>query len=254
VFIVAERRLVPGTLLGLVPGVIYANAEAKVKGKKSTFKKTELPYLVRGRQLLDFEDPLFYPDYAYHKSIEKLLRDNQTKPVEVQGSWINPYAVGQFINHPPPGHGANVTFVDISVPASFYPTSLMRYFPYQFYADTPQGLIKKERTYQALGVIALEPLEGRTELFVNYSSDRFAGEFEPDWLVDPPEGTLDGLLVKKEAYHDFSVLNKWVLRLQGVTGTVIDSVTQSQRPELAKALQETKLFAQYYDQHHKQQP
>lgn len=213
VFIQPEKEVIPGSLVGLVPGVLYSNNEAQKKSMRPFRHKTELPYLLRGNFLLNFEDPLFYPDYYFGRSLENSLKDNNSvKKLEVPGHWINPYAVGHFINHPPSGIAANVTFVDIDVPASFFPNALMRYFPYSFYAEMPSGWRRKERTYRALGVIALEPLQVKTELFVDYSSNRFADQFEPEWLVDPPEGMLAEYLVKQNPIYEFSAFSKWLLR------------------------------------------
>mmetsp|Transcript_15581 Transcript_15581/g.28318 ORF Transcript_15581/g.28318 Transcript_15581/m.28318 type:complete len:303 (+) Transcript_15581:1150-2058(+) len=254
VFIQAEKDITPGTIIGLVPGIIYAKSEAERKAPKIFTHNTELPYLNSGNYQLNFEDPLFFPDYHFGKSIEKSLRDdNAEKPVEIPGHWVNPYAVGQFVNHPPQGSCPNVAFVDIQVPASFFPYTLMRYFPYSFYADIPRGWRKHQRVYQAVGLVAIEPIsKGRTELFINYSSDRFADQFEPEWLATPPDGSLAQYLVKEEAYHEFSALSKSILRWSELSGTALDSVEKAQKDqELSKAMQDTRLFAEYYEKHRK---
>ncbi len=48
---------------------------------------------------------------------------------------FNPYAHGHMINHPPPNVAANVKFIDIEIPYTFYPVDFQRYIPYIFSTD-----------------------------------------------------------------------------------------------------------------------
>ena len=48
----------------------------------------------------------------------------------VSAEMINPYAVGHFINHPPPDVAANVKTVDLDIPYTFFPSYMTRYLPY----------------------------------------------------------------------------------------------------------------------------
>lgn len=242
----SEKEMPPGTLVGLVPGVLYSESEALKKSTKAYSHKTELPYLIRNGCLLNFEDPLFYPDYHFGRSVELTLKD-PTKSFEVPPHWVNPYALGQFINHPPAGTPANVCFVDFEVPATFFPTSLMRYFPYSFYADVPQRWRKTERVYQAIGVIALEPIRGKAELFANYTSDRFADQFKPEWLIEPSDGSLASYLVKESAYQDFVKINSLVSRWDRFAGNVMDSVTLAQEQH-AVSKANPKLFSDFSEE------
>ena len=50
-------------------------------------------------------------------------------------SMFNPYAYGHMINHPPPNVAANVKFIDIEIPYTFYPVDFQRYIPYIFSTD-----------------------------------------------------------------------------------------------------------------------
>ena len=43
---------------------------------------------------------------------------------------INPFAVGHFVNHPPPDQAANVKFIDFDLPYTFFPSYMGRYLPY----------------------------------------------------------------------------------------------------------------------------
>ena len=42
--------------------------------------------------------------------------------MEVPAKDINPYAVGHYINHPPPDTEANVKLIDFDLPYSFFPS------------------------------------------------------------------------------------------------------------------------------------
>jgi hypothetical protein len=50
-------------------------------------------------------------------------------------SYCNPIALGHKINHPPPDTEANVMFVDIDIPYTFFPSDFMRYIPNVFYTE-----------------------------------------------------------------------------------------------------------------------
>ena len=43
---------------------------------------------------------------------------------------VNPYSLGQFINHPPYGQIPNVIFTEIEIPLNFFPSYLKKYLPY----------------------------------------------------------------------------------------------------------------------------
>jgi len=49
---------------------------------------------------------------------------------EIPINLINPFALGNYINHPPPEKEANVKFVDFEIPFNFFPSDYLRYFPY----------------------------------------------------------------------------------------------------------------------------
>lgn len=49
---------------------------------------------------------------------------------EIPINMLNPFALGQTINHPPPDIEANVKFVDFEIPYNFLSMDYLRYFPY----------------------------------------------------------------------------------------------------------------------------
>jgi len=48
----------------------------------------------------------------------------------VKPHMINPFALGHFINHAPPDQPANVKFVDLDIPFTFFPNYINKYFPF----------------------------------------------------------------------------------------------------------------------------
>ena len=50
--------------------------------------------------------------------------------IRVPGEYMNPFAVGHFINHPPPDIPANVKTVDLDLPYTFFPSYMTKYLPY----------------------------------------------------------------------------------------------------------------------------
>ena len=131
VFVSCLRQsiVLPGTLLGLVPGVICD----KGVPIPPTPKRSLRPFLLRfDGTWLDYEKELPYPlpppgtsyeDHYNEWAIQCQLRgDSESKYVEVPAKDINPYAVGHYINHPPPDTVANVKLIDFDLPYSFFPS------------------------------------------------------------------------------------------------------------------------------------
>ncbi len=49
--------------------------------------------------------------------------------IAVPGEYINPYALGHFINHPPKGIGPNVFMIDLLIPNHFFTVDYLRFLP-----------------------------------------------------------------------------------------------------------------------------
>jgi hypothetical protein len=128
------NSLPPGTLLGLVPGVIYEkyqdmHIEAPVDSHFFRFDGT----------IFHFDEKVFFPvrPHQSREEMEKIMgevhnivkwqifnvRNAEKGGFErVSGSDINPYAVGHMINHTPLDGITNVSLVDIFIPNK-YPIS-----------------------------------------------------------------------------------------------------------------------------------
>lgn len=101
-----EQSVKPGTLLGLVPGVVFRNR---------LFKPSSISVnRVNGLQVM-FNENIFYPNpynedyFTLTEKQEELSKMGylQQSLVRVPGDWINFYAIGHKINHESEGKRAN---------------------------------------------------------------------------------------------------------------------------------------------------
>lgn len=172
VFVSNEKVLLPGTLVGFVPGVIATKSGI---AKDTTIpERGELPYILRfDGTAVNYEDSLVYPWHASGRTImettDLVAKYTSEVPMEVPGEAINPFALGHVINHPPSGRPANVCFLEMEVPVSFFPKFFMRYFPYMHYSHNEYSIIPApKRLYKVIAVVALEAIGNGEELYVNY--------------------------------------------------------------------------------------
>ena len=172
VFVSTAKVILPGTLVGFVPGVIAT----KQGVSKETIipERGELPYILRyDGTAVNYEDSLIYPWHSSGRTImetsDMISKYPSEVPIEVPGEAINPFALGHYINHPPFGQPANVCFLEMEVPVAFFPRFFMRYFPYMHFSHNEYSIIPApKRLYKVLAVIALEAIGNGEELFVNY--------------------------------------------------------------------------------------
>ena len=141
-----QRVVLPGTLLGLFPGVVCdPNVPLPPTPKRVGLR----PYLRRYDGFwLDYEKELPYPmpspgsnfqDYYenFMMQLEKRGNDTFTKMIQVPPTFLNPLALGHLINHPPPDTPANVALLDMDLPYTFFPSSYAQYIPYIKYREEP---------------------------------------------------------------------------------------------------------------------
>jgi hypothetical protein len=153
VFVSCKRQniVLPGTLLGLVPGVICDSGIPLPIAPKRSLR----PYLLRfDGTWLDYEKEMPYPlpplgtsyDEHYHEWLAQceMRGEKELKYVEVSAKDVNPYAVGHLINHPPPDTEANVKLIDFDLPYNFFPSQFARYIPYINFRSFKQS--KKNET------------------------------------------------------------------------------------------------------------
>jgi hypothetical protein len=188
-------------LLGLFPGVICDSGVPLPPVPKRAGLR---PFLRRYDGFwLDFEKELPYPmpppggnfmDLFENFLLQNEKRGNDTfaKIIQVPPEYLNPYALGHLVNHPPPDQPANISLIDFDLPYSFFPINYSRYIPYIKYREEPT----KAKTYEtrnndvfrAVAMVATVPIAHGDELFVDYMEDeRINKDNLPDWLLEPPQ-------------------------------------------------------------------
>ncbi|OMJ80535.1 hypothetical protein SteCoe_19176 [Stentor coeruleus] len=251
VFVYSDNPIYPGTLLGFFPGVIY-NKDTINKSKILNRSMTELPYLLRWNGNAVFHDEhLFYPPfklgYGAEEYIEMREKNKKEMPIEVLPQQINPYALGHLINHPPPGVPPNACLIDFEIPESFFPSFLLKHFPYMRYSISPSA---PPTPFHTIGIISLNTLKNE-ELFINYGTERFQQNYIPDWFEDPPDNfPIANFLCKEDCLHDFSRLNKMLMKWDSISMSEFEKLEKSMlndREQRKKTtLEEPKLFEKYY--------
>lgn len=137
------------------------------------------------------------------EDVEKFMAQKKEYPYyEVSPELLNPYAVGQFINHPPPDVSANVSFVDFDLPHWFFPSTLKDMIPFMDFRNEANERLAKEYRQpgcmKAVGIVAQRFIEHGEELYVNYFEENLCPlEYQPDWLIEPPPPSP--YLTKKES-------------------------------------------------------
>ena len=161
------------------------------------------PYLLRfDGTWLDYEKELPYPlpppgtsyeDHFTEWSLQCQLRgDSEQKYVEVPAKDINPYAVGHYINHPPPDTEANVKLIDFDLPYSFFPSQFARYLPYINLREFEQKRKSetREKVFRAVAVVSTRTISHGQELYLDYLKEQRVSpdgiEYVPEWLLEPP--------------------------------------------------------------------
>ena len=250
VFVCSDKPIVPGTLLGFFPGVLYT--KEFIPKANNDLWKTELPYLLRYKgDAIFHQESLLYPPYKLGYGIEEYLlrlkNENKTLPWEVPSHYINPYALGHFINHPPPDTAPNACLIDFEIPECFFPSFLLNYYPYMRHSIYPSA---PPKALTAVGIVAIQHLHNQ-EIFINYGNERFSENFIPDWLHEPPDNMpIANYLCKEDCLNDYSRLTKLLLKWDDFSFSEIDKIQREMQKDKEKrakeALNEPKLFEKYY--------
>lgn len=171
-----RKKVEIGDFIGLVPGRIFSSLDdfrtISLKKMKAYHKLPQHLHFPSGKILVlgDVGRQRKRP-FGLNPETEHL----------VDGTFHNPFAIGHMINHPPPGHEANVCFSEISIKSDYFPSYLLRYLPYQYFTV-------KEKEITLFGVFALKEIEDREQLFVNYNESHiYPIDDIPEWLIEPPK-------------------------------------------------------------------
>lgn len=216
VFIHCEnfRFILPGTLLGFYPGMIYN----KSKKTPEPSVNSTLPFLKRPNGTwvdpnfkipYPFNQLLSYSTWKQNEEISQKLRGMQDFNYNlIAPALLNPLALGDKINHPPPDISPNVKFIDIEIPHSFFPSDFIRYFPNVLNEDS--------KTLKLTGVVSTTEIKHKEELYIDYiEEDMIPQTFRPDWLLSPPP--RNPYLIKKEYVSKPNLLDEMVNKIYMIT-------------------------------------
>jgi len=104
--------------------------------------------------------------------------------VSLEPCMVNPYSLGQFINHPPYGQKPNVIFTEIEYQINFFPNHLKKYLPYN--EHLPLEMKKKNKKGRIYAVFAREPIQNNEELYVDYCENHiYPIDAIPEWMAEP---------------------------------------------------------------------
>lgn len=191
--------VLPGTLLGIFPGVI--NPPATVM--PPTPKRGVRPYIRRPDGFwIDYETELPYPmppqgsnylDYieqvSFVNELQGIKAESAERPIRATPEMINPFALGHIVNHPPPDIAANVKLVDFDLPYTFFPSYMGRYIPYINGLPFEQSRLdnnstRTTETMRAVAMVAQNTMANGDELYIDYiEENRTEIDYTPDWLL-----------------------------------------------------------------------
>lgn len=94
----------------------------------------------------------------------------------------NPFGIGQYVNHPPPGGQPNLMSYSYDIPNEF-PLNLRPFIPNDYF-QPPRGLSKRPGTIMhCVILVATRKIEEKEELLLNYRFN--PSNPYPDWYSQP---------------------------------------------------------------------
>jgi len=217
VFLSCKKRrfILPGTLLGFYPGIIY------LKNPPPVEINAPFPYLKRPDGVwIDPSGMVPYP-YKYGMSLTEFLNDERLA-IELSGikeilyklvpiRFLNPLAQGHLINHPPPDIATNVKLIDIDIPFKFFPNDFLRYLPNIREFKSSKKTSEYFNHLRTVGVVSLTEINDKDELYADYiEEDMVPDTYRPDWLLEPPP--RNPYLIKREYFQKRNLLDDFIYK------------------------------------------
>lgn len=211
VYTIDGKKVIPGTLLGFFPGVVYPS---RPQAERAPFSLLQLA----NGNYLSINELIPFPNFEWMtltqyrvlaRDIAKMRFDRLNHRF-IKGEQVNCYALGHKINHPASAATANVIPLTINIRRKLLPQYLLRYLPSVLYMK--EGV--EEITFT--GFFATQFIPSGSELFMNYVD---AFELKPaDALVAKTGWLQNGFgvdeeyLIKREYYMD---IPRYLKRLAG---------------------------------------
>ena len=207
------KDILPGTLLGFFPGIIYSNLE---KGSKPPFSVIPMS----NEQSISISELLPFPNYECAslleildmKSIMDQFGGESLKVKYVKGNQINCYALGNKINHASGLKKSNVIPLTINIRSELMPLYLRRFIPSVPYSK------RFSQDFEFVGFFSSSFIPSGSELLMNYGDyyeqplAAVSGRKSAiNWLESDRVKIDEEYLVKREYRYDISPLMKKIL-------------------------------------------
>merc|ERR1712137_724680 len=107
----------------------------------------------------------------------KVLHEHASRFAQLK-KFRNPFAIGNYINHPPKDTPSNVLSYAYNFDLKTFPEHLKPYIPYRF-AEPPKWYYGDSISGRSVALVAAKPVEEGEELFLDY---RYNPAFPyPEW-------------------------------------------------------------------------
>ncbi|GJQ14491.1 hypothetical protein GpartN1_g6282.t1 [Galdieria partita] len=183
-----------GSVVALYPGIVYFPSEWE--------KLPGYPYVSKYNvHLVKRQDGVIIDGKPYDDQTQVF----QGQRPEIAWERINPFALGQYANHPPKGTEPNIIALSFDYPLYRMSPAMKVLVPNRYLIDEEEqekewssniskledamhfGKDRKSRVMRGMVIITLRDVENE-ELFINYRYNPFASH--PEWYWDPsPEET-----------------------------------------------------------------
>ncbi|CAI2367906.1 unnamed protein product [Moneuplotes crassus] len=213
------QSLLPGTLLGFYPGVIRSQFTKLLQHNEESMNFNIKRY---DSFWIDSEALLPYPA-KQNLSLSELKKSVNFLNSAIGGEdciefvdpeYLNPYAIGHKINHPPPEVAANAELVDFDIPYTWFPEEYRVHLPYIDEKDFHgEESIARKNILRGVAVLASRFIEDGEEIYFDYLKQPMAWRnITEDWLVlSPPSSPL---LQKKKLTTEVPLLFKIMLGIR----------------------------------------
>lgn len=172
-----DGKVVAGTVLCIYPGLVYwpGTLTKEAAGDSEYIISRYDGVTIDGRHWDEKAD-----DAMVEAAKLAMARGRDTRDA-VRDCFLNPYAIGQFVNHPPPSALPNV----IAVPFSFKGDMEKRFMPHQIAKERPLHMYVDDGKAgtPSLLLVASRNLGHGEELFLNYRFNPLHPY--PDWYHQP---------------------------------------------------------------------
>jgi len=180
--VILDGRCLPGTVIGFYPGAIYYPNNVNKISKDNEYMIRRYDSVVIDGRPWDRKAEMLRKQLARLEYVAGGDIDTQFDKLKKElKKYMNPFAIGNYINHPPAGSSPNVVCHEYDFPRMAEP--LRDYIP-NFYAEKPSMFNRSFAYMQGMAIIARTEIVDE-ELYLNYRFN--PANPNPSWYVQPDE-------------------------------------------------------------------